>query len=192
MGGGANSNFCRIVYFYFFRWRWLEDDAILLLSLMLRHYPSILHLHVAEASITMDSVAAEAPPEVAEAAGPTSPIHEAATATAAKVQTSAKKKGSTSTKTKSTKVSAYDTKFVENLTLLKTILRDDGFVNYSALDDAEEQKHMQNFVKVQRRAYRQRENNEPTPMTDDRFRLLSEANFPFEPYQGNAKGELFP
>jgi hypothetical protein len=161
---------------------------------MLHHYPSILHLHIAEAPLTMDSVAAVAlaPPEVAEAAGPTSPIQEAATATAAKVQTSAKKKGSTSPKSKSTKVSAYDTKFVENLTLLKTILRDDGFVNYSALNDAEEQKHMQNFVKVQRRAYRQRENNEPTPMTDDRFRLLSEANFPFEPYQGNAKGELFP
>jgi len=57
-------------------------------------------------------------------------------------------------------------------------------MDYSSLDE-NSQKHMLNFVKDQRKCNRKRENNEPSPMTDERFRLLSEANFNFKPSETN-------
>ncbi len=124
------------------------------------------------------------PPPEEEEVAPTAPSLEAAT-----LAEEANTNNAAASNPETTKVSAYDRKFVENLTLLKTIIRDDGYLNYSALD-AEAQKHMQNFVKVQRRAYRQRENTEPSPMTDERFNLLLDAKFPFEPFHGSGKGEI--
>jgi hypothetical protein len=130
---------------------------------------------------------AAAPPIEGEVAPPSPSLMVATAASATAVAASPKSKGATS---KSDKASAYDKKFVENLTLLETIINDDGSLNYSSLNDAGEQRHMQNFVKVQRRAYRSRQNNEPTPMTEERYRLLVEAKFPFEPYNGTGNGEL--
>ena len=75
---------------------------------------------------------------------------------------------------------------MENLTLLKTCMMADGSLNFSSLE-VEAQKRMHSFVKDQRRCYRQRENDEPSPMTDERFRLLSEAKFDFKPSE--TKGE---
>jgi len=82
------------------------------------------------------------------------------------------------------KVSANDKKWLENLKLLKPCIKDNGVLDYSSLDE-EVQRHMQSWVKDQRRSYRKRENNQPTPMTDERFRLLSEANFNFKPSAAN-------
>lgn len=84
--------------------------------------------------------------------------------------------------TKSTK--AYDKKWLENLNLLKPCIKADGSIDYSSLDE-EAQKPLQNFVKDQRKCYRKRENNEATPMTDERYRLLLEAKFDFKPSETN-------
>ena len=78
------------------------------------------------------------------------------------------------------KVSAYDKKWLENFNKLRPCIQEDGTIDYSSLDE-ETQKHMSNFVKDQRKCYRKRENNEPTPLTDERFRLLNEAHFDFKP-----------
>lgn len=88
------------------------------------------------------------------------------------------------TKSKNSKVPAYSKKWLENVNLLKPCIMEDGSMDYSSLDE-EAQKRMQNFVKDQRKCYRKRENNEATPMTDDRFRLLSEAKFDFKPSDTN-------
>ena len=69
---------------------------------------------------------------------------------------------------------------IENFNKLRPCIQEDGTIDYSSLDE-ETQKHMSNFVKDQRKCYRKRENNEPTPLTDERFRLLSEAHFDFKP-----------
>ena len=136
-----------------------------------------------------DTIGDAAPPPIGgEEVAPPSPSLVAATAASATAVAAKPKSKSKGASSKSDK-SAYDKKFVENLTLLKTIINDDGSLNYSSLSDADEQRHMQNFVKVQRRAYRSRQNNEPTPMTEERYRLLVEAKFPFEPYNGTGKGE---
>ena len=85
---------------------------------------------------------------------------------------------------KSKKNHAYDKKWLENLNTIKPCIKADGTMDYSSLDE-DAQKRMQNFVKDQRKCYRKRENNEQTPMTDERFRLLSEANFNFKPSETN-------
>ena len=90
---------------------------------------------------------------------------------------------------KSTK--AYDKKWLENLNLLKPCIMADGTMDYSSLSE-EEQKRMQNFAKDQRKCYRKRENNEISPMTDERFRLLSEANFNFKPSETNKGKSITP
>ena len=83
---------------------------------------------------------------------------------------------------KSTK--AYEKKWLENLELLKPCIKADGTIDYASLDE-EVQKRMRSFVKDQRKCYRKRENNEATPMTDERYRLLSEAKFNFKPSESN-------
>ena len=77
-------------------------------------------------------------------------------------------------------MSAFQRKWLSNLNKLKTIIRPDGSLDYSALDD-ESQMSMRNFVKVQRKHFRKREADEPSPMTDERHKLLVDANFNFKP-----------
>ena len=105
-----------------------------------------------------------------------------------KSETNESNNSSKSSATKSTK--AYDKKWLENLNLLKPCIMADGTMDYSSLSE-EEQKRMQNFAKDQRKCYRKRENNEISPMTDERFRLLSETNFNFKPSETN-KGKQLP
>ena len=66
-----------------------------------------------------------------------------------------------------------------NLDMLRSILRPDGTVDYSVLSLYHERR-MRNFVKQQRNDYRRREENKvKSPMTDERYQLLVEANFQF-------------
>ena len=67
----------------------------------------------------------------------------------------------------------------ERFEILKSIIRSDGRVDYSALDEGAAQSSMRDFVKTQRSDYRDRENNLKSPMTDERYQLLTEANFKF-------------
>ena len=67
----------------------------------------------------------------------------------------------------------------ENIDMLRSILRPDGTVDYSVLS-LDHERRMRNFVKQQRNDYRRREENKvKSPMTDERYQLLVEANFPF-------------
>ena len=70
------------------------------------------------------------------------------------------------------------TSWYDNFDILKSILRPDGSVDYSGLS-LDDERRMKNFVMAQRKDYRRRENKEKSPMTDERYQLLVEANFQF-------------
>jgi len=53
-------------------------------------------------------------------------------------------------------------------------------MDYSGLTDEKEKKQLSDFVYRQRQYFRMRENNEESPLTNERFEALSAANFPFE------------
>jgi len=135
---------------------------------------------------------AKSPPEQGGAAPPAPNLTVSASAAAAQPSntTSSEYANSNSdtsaatAKPKNGKVPAYDKKWLENLNLLKPCIKEDGVMDYSSLDE-EAQKRLQNFVKDQRKCYKKREKNESTPMTDERFRLLSEAKFDFVPSETN-------
>ena len=74
-----------------------------------------------------------------------------------------------------------DTKWLENLELLKSCIRDDGTFDFSSLDDENEAKRLNNWAQTQRVAYRKRMANEGTcTMTDERYNLLFDAKFKFD------------
>ena len=115
--------------------------------------------------------AAKAPPEHGEESPPIIDVSESTDDVAA-------------VKPKNKKMAAYDKKWLENFETLKPCIREGGNLDYSALDE-ETQKKMQSYVKDQRKCYRKRENNEPTPMTDYRYNLLAGAGFNFKPSETN-------
>ena len=80
-------------------------------------------------------------------------------------------------------INPYDKKWQRNFSLLKTIIRPDGSLEYSALS-MDGERRMKNFVKDQRKYFRQRENNEESPLTDERYKLLAGTNFSFVPVRG--------
>lgn len=88
------------------------------------------------------------------------------------------------------KVSAYDKKWLENLNVLRPCIQEGGAIDYSSLPE-DERKHMQSFVKDQRKCYKKRASGEKSPLTDERLRLLKEANFDFDP-TATSKGESLP
>lgn len=71
-------------------------------------------------------------------------------------------------------------KWLQNLELLRPCIKADGTMDYSALD-GEARTRLRNFVREQRRAYRNRENQTPTPTARERFRLLAEAGVDLAP-----------
>ncbi|KAL7553348.1 hypothetical protein ACHAWF_016624 [Thalassiosira exigua] len=73
-----------------------------------------------------------------------------------------------------------DREWLQKANLLRACIKEDGKMDYSSLNE-DAQKRMQSFVRGQRHSYRQREKNEPGAMTDERFRILSEAGFDFTP-----------
>lgn len=79
---------------------------------------------------------------------------------------------------KGVQINPYDEKWQRNFSLLKTIIRPDGRLEYSALS-MDDERRMKNFVKDQRKYFRQRENNEESPLTDERYKLLAGTNFSF-------------
>ena len=85
---------------------------------------------------------------------------------------------------------ALDKKWLENFSLLKPCIMEDGSMDYSSLDEGG-QKRMANFVKDQRKCFKKREKGQEGPMTDERFTLLSRTKFDFKPSE-TAKGKLTP
>ena len=106
------------------------------------------------------------------------------TTTSEEATTTSKPPPAAAAAAKPAKSKAYEKKWLENLELLKPCIKADGTIDYASLDE-EVQKRMRSFVKDQRKCYRKRENNEATPMTDERYRLLSEAKFNFKPSESN-------
>ena len=121
------------------------------------------------------------------AAMPTSPIDPAASPSTHSYGTRPSNKA-TPTSPEDGKMSAFDQKWFSSFNKLKSIIKPDGSLDYSALDD-ESQKSMRNFVKVQRKSFRKREADEPSPMTDERYKLLVDAKFNFKPLGGSSKCE---
>ena len=143
--------------------------------------PMNMSMAVATADLMANIVAAPQPistPTSEEATTTSKPP--AAAASAAKPAKSSK---SAAKPAKSSNTKAYEKKWLENLELLKPCIKADGTIDYASLDE-EVQKRMRSFVKDQRKCYRKRENNEATPMTDERYRLLTEAKFNFTPRKG--------
>ena len=77
------------------------------------------------------------------------------------------------------KMGAYDRKWHESFDRLRAIITPDGGLDYSALDERD-RKRLKSFVKDQRKYFRRRENDEKSPMTDERYNLLAGANFRFD------------
>jgi len=143
--------------------------------------PMNMSMAVATADLMANIVAAPQPisTTTSEEATTTSKPPAAAAAKPVKSSKSAAKPAKSSKSTK-----AYEKKWLENLELLKPCIKANGTIDYASLDE-EVQKRMRSFVKDQRKCYRKRENNEATPMTDERYRLLSEAKFNFKPSESN-------
>ncbi|KAL7554129.1 hypothetical protein ACHAWF_017521, partial [Thalassiosira exigua] len=70
-------------------------------------------------------------------------------------------------------------RWFENLAFLRPCIEEGGRINYDALQDDEIRGRVKNFVKEQRKQYRRREDGEATSLTDERLRLLADANFPW-------------
>ena len=85
-------------------------------------------------------------------------------------------------------MSGPEQKWFDRFDKLKSIIKPDGSIDYSALDD-ESQKSIRNFVKVQRGSFRKREADQPSSMTDERYKLLVDAKLNFKPLGGSSKCE---
>ena len=78
--------------------------------------------------------------------------------------------------------------WMENFNIVKPCIQEDGTMDYSSLNE-EEQKRMVNWVKHQRVCYRKHEKEGKSALTDERIKLLTDANFEFKPSEKN-KGKL--
>ncbi|KAL3765839.1 hypothetical protein ACHAW5_004156 [Stephanodiscus triporus] len=78
-------------------------------------------------------------------------------------------------------------RWAENLEFLRPCIEDGGLINYAVIPDDEIRSRVKNFVKECRKQHRRIENNESTSLTEERLRLLEEANFPWShtPYAKN-------
>ena len=72
-----------------------------------------------------------------------------------------------------------DRRWYENLERLKPYIKD-GKMDYSSLSDEKVKEQLKSFVKRQRRYFRMRQNNEKSPLTNERLQALQAAHFPFE------------
>ena len=70
-------------------------------------------------------------------------------------------------------------RWAENLEFLRPCIEDGGLINYALIPDDEVRSRIKNFVKECRKQHRRIENNESTSLTEERLRLLEEANFPW-------------
>ncbi|KAL7543463.1 hypothetical protein ACHAXR_012751 [Thalassiosira sp. AJA248-18] len=79
---------------------------------------------------------------------------------------------------------ALEKRWSENLEHLRPCIEAGGLINYAIIEDEEVRKKINHFVKEQRKSFRRKENGESTSMTEERLKLLREANFPFvhKPY----------
>lgn len=71
-----------------------------------------------------------------------------------------------------------DKQWYENLERIKPCIID-GKMDYSCIDDSNDRKKLSNWSKRQRKYFRMRNNNEDTPLTDERLKALMDINFPF-------------
>ena len=83
-------------------------------------------------------------------------------------------------------------RWAENLEFLRPCIEDGGLINYAVIPDDEIRNRIKNFVKECRKQHRRIENNESTSLTEERLRLLEEANFPWShtPYFKNQDSEV--
>ena len=72
-----------------------------------------------------------------------------------------------------------DKLWYENLERLKLCIKD-GKMDYSSLTDEKVKKQLMDFVYRQRKNFRMRQNNEKSPLTNERLQALHAARFPFE------------
>ena len=72
-----------------------------------------------------------------------------------------------------------DKRWYENLERIKPCIVD-GKIDYSCIDDAKDRKKLGDFIYTQRKHFRMRNNNEDTPLTDERLKALMDVNFPFD------------
>jgi len=97
------------------------------------------------------------------------------TTKASKSSAAAQKTSSTGTKSRDN----LDKLWYETLERLKPCIVN-GKMDYSSLTDEKAKKQLNDFVYRQRKHFRMRQNNEDSPLTNERFEALSAANFPFE------------
>lgn len=74
---------------------------------------------------------------------------------------------------------ATEKRWSENLTYLRPCIESGGLINYAIIADDDIRGRVKNYVKYQRKSYQRRMAGENTSMTDERLRLLMDANFPF-------------
>jgi hypothetical protein len=70
-------------------------------------------------------------------------------------------------------------RWFENLECLRPCIVDGGLINYALISDDDTRNRIKNYVKECRKQRRRIENNESTSLTEERLRLLEEANFPW-------------
>ncbi|EJK45036.1 hypothetical protein THAOC_36377, partial [Thalassiosira oceanica] len=81
------------------------------------------------------------------------------------------------------KMNGLDRMWHEKFERLRPIIRPDGSLDYSSLDE-EARMPMKRFVYGQRKGFQQRENGEKSSLTDERHGLLVGAGFSFAPVDG--------
>ena len=83
-------------------------------------------------------------------------------------------------------------RWAENLEFLRPCIEDGGLINYALIPDDEVRNRIKNYVKECRKQHRRIENNESTSLTEERLRLLEEANFPWShtPFFKNQGSEV--
>ena len=79
-----------------------------------------------------------------------------------------------------------DKQWYENLERIKPCIIN-GLMDYSCIDDDKDRRKLSEWVKRQRKHFRMRNNNEDTPLTDERLKALLDINFPFD-VQKKSKG----
>jgi hypothetical protein len=79
-----------------------------------------------------------------------------------------------------------DKRWYENLERIKPCIVD-GKIDYSCINEGKDRKKLGDFVYIQRKHFRMRNNNEDTPLTDERLKALLDINFPFD-VQKKSKG----
>jgi hypothetical protein len=72
-----------------------------------------------------------------------------------------------------------DKQWYENLECIKPCIID-GKMDYACIDDDKDKKKLREWVKRQRKHFRMRNNNQDTPLTDERLKALMDINFPFD------------